>query len=427
MYCIRGAGPIHLAGCGGIVGRIHYGSVIPDDFAGCRAGFRVERECIAPGRLSQYISACLGEWDPRAQTLGIPASVCRGFRISVGGLQGMYCRRGAGPIHFARAPKIPGAPGIAQEFVRSWLGQSLDAAVWTVLKQAARWADEYNRVVDLQLQEILGDRWTRGDKFTTPREVQHQLFEGFFVGAASFDPLRVLFRSCKLVDLAVGVTLREATQHMDAFCRSLGGHKAVFVLLSQDKASTVLCGPDSSYPLLHFDSHVCTTEDLNLSATFLGSGGVMLLQHLTRKDSELYDAEGATHLWAFTRESAEPWAAPDLTDLGRCSAACPSAEPDMPAKTEQAPSAVVGKSAFVLRMGTRTIDLDMTPPKKPSRSLSRSPACKKVKQQHVPRLDNELDTKLECKRSRSLSAPPGLKTESQQHSLPLAHVKVRWD
>ncbi|CAE7832612.1 unnamed protein product [Symbiodinium sp. CCMP2592] len=251
-----------------------------------------------------------------------------------------------------------------QEFLRVWMAQERDALVWSLLRQAAVWAEKYNKLMDPEIRTILGDSWNASDKYCVPTEVKHQLLDGICSRDESFAPMKALFQSCQLTELCMGTPLHKALDALEAFrTKPPAEGLLAFVLVSRDKASTVLASSDTTVPCLHYDSHVCTLWDLDKSASFLFTSPAMLLQHLTNTNGDLYKPDGLTHLWAFSLASQKTQAAPYLDDILRFTSASDQLAPGTAAgiKLEAAPSLVVGQKIFRARMGSGVIKVEAEP------------------------------------------------------------------
>ncbi|CAE7037719.1 unnamed protein product [Symbiodinium sp. CCMP2592] len=253
---------------------------------------------------------------------------------------------------------------LLEEFLRGWIAQERDALVWTLLKQATLWAGQYNSLADPEMQKILGDSWNAADKYCVPTEVKFQLLEGLFRDNDFFAPMKALFQDCELRELCMAKPLSTALKVLETF-RSKPPAEGLFafILVSMDKASTVLASSDTTVPCLHYDSHVCTLLDLDKSASFLFTSTSMLLQRLTSTHGDLYKADAPTHLWVFSLATPKAHAAPYLEDILRFRTASAESATGTSAgiKLEAAPSLVVGQKIFRARMGSGVIKVEAEP------------------------------------------------------------------
>ena len=267
----------------------------------------------------------------------------------------------AGPIHSR----------LAQDFLRQWVGQQGDAAVRKVLQQAAAWSEHYNKLTDLQLEEVLGTAWRPTDQYAVPPEVRQQLCDGLFAGDKVFDELRPLFQDSQMEEVCLGIALEAALLKIEDYKCQHPGNMFAFVLISSEKASTVLSCSHSACSSLHFDSHCCNLHDLEQSASLLFKTPDQLLRHLCCQD--LYRTDAASHVWAFRSECKFPCcAAPDLEDVFR---GCKLSYRSAPVKPEIAPSSMVGVEILkhIQRAGPIKVDRDQTPPRKRDRAPDTSP------------------------------------------------------
>ncbi|CAE7826245.1 unnamed protein product [Symbiodinium sp. CCMP2592] len=260
---------------------------------------------------------------------------------------------------------------VPEDFLRQWVGQQGDAAVRTMLRQAAVWSEHYNKLADLQMQQMMGAEWRPTDQYAVPPEVRQQLCDGLFAGDYIFNDLRPLFEDCQMDEVCLGIALEAALVKIEDYkCRHPGSMFA-FVLICNEKASTVLSCSHSACSSLHYDSHCCNLHDLEQSASLLFKTPDELLRHLCCQD--LYRADAASHVWAFRCECKFPCcAAPDLEDVSR---GCKLNYRSAPVKPEIAPSSMVGVELFkqVQRAGPIKVDRDQTPPRKRGRAPDSSP------------------------------------------------------
>ena len=237
-----------------------------------------------------------------------------------------------------------------------------------MLQQGSQLAGAYNKVTAPELQKILQSLWTPADKYATPPEAKHQLCSGLLSNHEDFNRLRGMLEACALEEVCIGKTLGEALQEVDRHMTKQHDSLHAFILVSMDKASTLLCCTHAECCYLHYDSQSCDVGDLSMSRSTLVKSGAELLNYLTRQPNPLYRVDAAASVWVLSRDWVHPCcAAPHPEDVKHCLSA-PGPLVQVSLKKEAAPSIFVGKEAWAQAMGTQVISVEDVGPSQPPTS-----------------------------------------------------------
>ena len=190
---------------------------------------------------------------------------------------------------------------------------------------------EYTATTMAALKSIFGEVWNADDKYALPTEARYQICEGMLAGNSEFNDLRLLFQTCDMQELCLGVPLAEAMQKCDDHLRLSQPALKAFILTSQQKASTIMACSHKGCGGVRFDSHCCNLQNLSKSASRLFTSGQALLQQLTAGPNALYKRDAPAHLWVFgcAPEALAHWSGPAILR-------------DLPIRQEVAPTDVLG-------------------------------------------------------------------------------------